>query len=177
MASTNLSDHASTVADPHDIPFLSPSPNPTFALLPICPCPPVRTSSLSATERLIDQKVNLWKTEFVHIGHSHRHIPPSLNLLPNPSPVHVPLGVMSITQTREPWSGCTRNVYVHCGTSVYCTCITPPHFGACFFCTKCLEHHSFLVPFPRSPSFRLLLIAWFFRGAHDRWLHFITVLL
>ncbi|KAI9463224.1 hypothetical protein BJY52DRAFT_71789 [Lactarius psammicola] len=96
--------------------LFSPLPIQTFASPPILrlPVPLVRTSILSAAGRLIDQKMNGWKTEFVHIRHflvstpSHSAI---TDLLPNHhlSTFRSALRHEYHTETCEPWNGCTRS--------------------------------------------------------------------
>lgn len=145
-------------------PFLSAvlcsTPPRTILRLPV---PHVRTSSLSAAGRLIDQKMNGWKTEFVATfvisWYPYRYIPLSPTSYPTNhlSMFRSALRHQYHTETREPWSGYTRSSMLRC-TSVYFTRL---QFGACFFCTRRSEH---LFPFPSSQRFRLLSAGMVFPG-------------
>ena len=113
----------------------------TVLRLPVLHC-------LSATGRLVDQKMNGWKTEII-LAHPHFLVPisPSPNPLPNPTSVHLPLGVTSIRLANRgvdvPFVPCTLRVFYSAHSH------TPTVVPAAFF----TKRTSFIFPFPCSLSF------------------------
>jgi hypothetical protein len=111
--------------------------------------------SLSATGRLVDQKMNGWK---IKITLAHRRflvpIPPSPNppTQPNICPYSAPRHEY---QTREPWSGCTLSSMYPAHRCILLGSFPHPTVVPAAFCTKRLERTSFLFPFACCLSFRL----------------------